>query len=134
MQVVLSNKPEEKRKLLAALEEFAQSNQLPPSVVQAADLSLEEHVTNVMNYGYNDALAHEIIVRFAVEDQEFVLEIEDDGKPFNPLAKAMVDTSVPLEEKPIGGLGIHLIRQFMDTLRYRRENDRNILHLRKRLK
>src|SRR5262249_27938149 len=121
-------------KLLAALEQFAQSNKLPPAVVQAADLSLEEHVTNVMNYGYNDTLAHEIIVRFAVEDQEFVLEVEDDGKPFNPLEKAKVDTSVPLDEKPIGGLGIHLMRQFMDTLRYRRENDRNILHLRKRLK
>ena len=134
MQVVLSNKPEEKRKLLAALEQFAQSNKLPPAVVPAADLSLEEHVTNVMNYGYNDALAHEIIVRFAVENQEFVVEVEDDGKPFNPLEKATVDTSVPLEEKPIGGLGIHLMRQFMDTLRYRRENDRNILHLRKRLK
>ena len=133
VQVVLTNKPEEKRKLLAALENFAQANQLPASVVQAADLALEEHLTNVINYAYDDAHLHQIVIRLAVEKHELVIEVEDDGKPFNPLAKAQVDTSIPLDAKPIGGLGIHLMRKFMDVLRYRREGHKNILHLRKRL-
>ena len=118
MQVVLTNKPEEKRKLLSALEDFAQANHLPASVVRAADLALEEHLTNVINYAYNDAGPHEIIIHFALENDELVIEVEDDGKPFNPLERAEVDTSVPLGQKPIGGLGIHLMRSFMDEVSY----------------
>lgn len=133
MQVVLKNKPEEKRKLLAALQDFARDNHLPPAVLQAADLVLEEHLTNLMNYAYADDLAHEIIVRFEVHQGALAIEIEDDGGPFNPLLSPEVDTAVPLEEKPIGGLGIHLMRKFMDDLQYRRERGKNILTLRKRL-
>ena len=133
MQVVLKNKPEEKRKLLAALQGFAQAENLPAGVLQAADLALEEHLTNLMNYAYDDTLSHEILVRCAVDQDILVIEVEDDGAPFNPLLSPEVDTSVPLKDKPIGGLGIHLIRRFMDELHYRREAGRNILSMRKRL-
>jgi len=119
--------------VLAGLESFAQANQLPSSVVQAADLCLEEHITNVINYGYQDDKAHQILVRFTIENNSMVIEVEDDARPYNPLARGAVDTSVPLGEKPIGGLGIHLMRSFMDELNYRREANANILQMRKRL-
>ena len=106
---------------------------MPAVVVRAADLALEEHLTNVMNYAYDDAQPHQIRVRLAVEQGHLLIEVEDDGKPFNPLQASEVDTSVPLEQKPIGGLGIHLMRRFMDELHYHREGNRNVLGMRKRL-
>ena len=133
LQVVLKNKPEEKRKLLAALQEFARAEHLPARVLQAADLALEELLTNLMTYAFDDTLSHEIVVRCAVDQDHLTIEVEDDGTPFNPLLNPEVDTSVPLKDKPIGGLGIHLIRKFMDELNYRREAGKNILRMRKRL-
>jgi anti-sigma regulatory factor (Ser/Thr protein kinase) len=133
VQVSLSNQPKEKRKLLQALQEFARDHKLPHKVLQAADLSLEEHLTNVMKYGFDDARVHEILVRLEIVNDEMQIEVEDDGRAFNPLEYAGPDLNLPLSERPIGGLGIHLIRKFMDELRYRREGNRNVLQMRKRL-
>jgi anti-sigma regulatory factor (Ser/Thr protein kinase) len=133
VEIVLTNKPEEKQRLLAALEQFAQANRLPRAVVQAADLALEEHVTNILHYAYDDLRPHEILVRFTIEQGQLQVEVEDSGKPFNPLDRPETEASIPLESKPIGGLGIHLIRKFMDDVHYRRERDKNILRMHKRL-
>lgn len=133
MEIILTNRPEEKQRLLAALEGFAQDNRLPRAVVQAADLALEEHVTNILHYAYDDSRPHDILIRFAIEQGQLLVEVEDSGKPFNPLDRLEIEASVPLESKPIGGLGIHLIRRFMDEVHYRREQDKNILRMRKRL-
>lgn len=119
--------------MVAALREFATRAQLPTSVVHAADLSLEEHITNVINYGFADPEHHEIKVCFGVEGGDLVVQVEDDGQPFNPLDRPEVDTSLDLADKPIGGLGIHLMRRFMDQLSYRYEGSKNVLTMRKRL-
>jgi anti-sigma regulatory factor (Ser/Thr protein kinase) len=133
LQAVLKFKPSERRSVVDALNDFARSANLPGSVVQAADLCLEEHLTNVINYGLQDTPTQEILVRLALENGELIVEVRDAGKAFDPLQRAEVDTSVPLENKPIGGLGIHLMRRFMDDLQYRRESGQNILTMRKRL-
>ena len=121
------------QRLLPVLEEFARQHHLAPAVLQAADLALEEHVTNVMRYAYEDTAPHEIRIRLALEPQRMQIEVEDDGRPYDPLSRPPVDTSEPLEEKPMGGLGIHLIRSLMDEVDYRREAGKNILRMRKRL-
>ena len=133
MEVVLTNRPEEKPRLLRALEAFAAEHRLPAKVLQAADLALEEHVTNVLKYAYADTAPHQIRVRLSCDERTLHVEVEDDGRAFNPLDVPPVDTSVPLERRPVGGLGIHLMRQFMDALDYRREGGRNILRMTKRL-
>ena len=133
MQVSLINQPNEKRKLQEALQEFARDHRLSKKVLQAADLSLEEHLTNVMNYGFDDARVHEILVRLEIADGELQIEIEDDGRSFNPLKAPEPDLHLPLSERPVGGLGIHLIRKFMDGLGYRREGNRNVFRMCKRL-
>ena len=132
MEIILKNKPEEKRRLLSALGDFVCERQIPPPMVQAADLALEEHLTNVMAYAYEDARDHEIVVRLEANDAGFIIEVEDDGKPFDPTQAPVVDTSLPLEKKPIGGLGIHLIRGAMDEMKYRRQANRNVLRMVKR--
>ena len=133
MEIVLTNQPGHRQELLTALDTFARENDVAASVRQAADLALEEHLTNVLHYAYQDSGRHEIRVRLELEQGYLVIEIEDDGKAFDPLSPPEVDTSLPLDQKPMGGLGIHLIRKFMDEVRYRREANKNILHLRKRL-
>ncbi len=133
MQIVFKNQPSEKPKVTQALEQFARDNHLPANIVQAADLALEEHITNLMDYGLADNHEHQIVVRFALSP-DFIIEVEDDGPPFDPRQLPDVDTTVPLEQRPIGGLGIHLMRRFMDELEYRSEGGRNVLRMRKRLR
>jgi len=120
--------------MLQALQKFARDHELPDRVLQAADLSLEEHLTNVMNYGFDDAQIHEILVRLEMVDGGFQIEVEDDGRAFNPLEYPGPNLNLPLSERPIGGLGIHLIRSFMDELGYRREGGRNVFQMRKHLR
>jgi anti-sigma regulatory factor (Ser/Thr protein kinase) len=73
-----------------------------------------------------------IRVRLDVQPGEVKAEVQDDGQPFNPLEAAEVDTTKPLEERTIGGLGIHLVRKLMDGLEYQRQADRNLLILTKK--
>ncbi len=133
MEIVLTNQPGQRQTLLTALETFTREHHLAAPVRRAADLALEEHLTNILSYAFDDLRWHEIRVRFDLEQDYLAIEVEDDGKPFNPLTIAEVNTALPLEERPVGGLGIHLIRKFMDEVQYRREGDKNILRLRKRL-
>ena len=132
MQIVLKNQPSEKQKIVRALEQFGRDHHLPANVVQAADLALEEHITNLMSYGLADNREHQIDVRFSLRP-DFIIEVEDDGPPFNPLHLPPLDTTVPLEQRPIGGLGIHLMRQFMDGIEYHSAGGKNVLRMQKRL-
>ena len=96
------------------------------------NLALEEILTNIISYGYTDNREHEIKVRLSVQPGEVKAEVEDDGQPFNPLAAPEADTTQSLEERTIGGLGIHLVRKLMDGLEYKRQGDRNLLTIRKK--
>lgn len=116
-----------------ALAAFGQQEKLQSKVIQAADLALEEHLTNVMSYAFDDQSIHIIVVRLTISNGSLQMEVEDDGRSHNPLEFPLVDTRVPLDEKQVGGLGVHLIRTFMDEVDYRRESGKNILRMRKRL-
>ena len=133
MEIVLSNGPEQRKRFHEALEEFTQNHGISAKPLQAADLALEEHLTNVFSYGFEQPGAHAVVIRIEVDGPWLKIEVEDTGKPFNPLAHPKVDTSKPLAEKTIGGLGIHLMRRFMDELDYRRIGEKNVLTMRKKL-
>lgn len=133
VQVVLRNKPGERQRLVAALHDYARLHHLPAGVLQAADLALEEHLTNVMHHAYADAQDLPVQVRLALEPERLLIEVTDEGQAFNPLEAPEIDPSLPLKQKPVGGLGIHLIRHCMDELRYERQEGKNILRMWKRL-
>ena len=133
MEITLKNRPEEKRRLLAALESFVGTHNVPKPAFQAADLVLEEHLTNLMSYAYDDGLEHEILVRLEVNASRLVVEVEDDGRAFDPTLVPEVDTTLPLDQRRIGGLGIHFIRRSMDEVHYHRRANRNVLQMIKRL-
>ncbi len=110
LSVELKNNLSEIGRIHQILDEFCSLNNLPPDILFALNLSLEEILTNVMFYGYDDSGEHQISVRIHHYEGELCIEIEDDGRPFNPLDVEGPDNDRPLEERPIGGHGIHLVR------------------------
>lgn len=117
--------------LATQLLELCCNNSIDEDVCFEVRLALEEAVSNTIKYGYEDDQVHMIQVRAGMEDQRFLLEIEDDGKAFNPSEKPDPDLSLPVDKKPIGGLGIYLMRSLMDQVEYRRNGGRNLLRLTK---
>lgn len=128
----LRNDPAEARQIEGWVKTFAEAARLSPAARNAFDLSLVEWITDVISYAYNDPGAHWITVRFFAAPGQARAEVEDDGREFNPLALPPVDITAPLERREPGGLGIHLIRQLMDRVEYRRAGGLNILTLTRR--
>jgi len=115
------------------LTRFLAENRLPENLALDTGVALEEVFANVVMHGYNDRATHEILVRVAVENGEVVLMVEDDGIAFNPLEAPPADTSLPVEKRSVGGLGIHLVRSLMSEVEYARQNGRNRLEMRKQI-
>lgn len=133
MDVSLYNDPSQIPLAHHALDELAACHDLPARSVALVHVAIEEHLTNIVSYGYNAGQKGTITLRFTLQAATLSIEIEDDARPFNPLKAPEVDTSLPIETKPIGGLGVHIMRKSMDALDYRRVDGRNILMLRKRI-
>lgn len=115
------------------IEEFGETNQLPPDVIFNLNLSLEEIFVNIVSYGYEDENEHFVKISMSLVDNELVVKVEDDGREFNPLELPEPDLEQKLEERPIGGLGIHLVRNLMDELDYKRTHNKNILTMKKKI-
>ncbi|MBW1840393.1 MAG: ATP-binding protein [Deltaproteobacteria bacterium] len=95
------------------------------------DLVLEELFTNITSYGYTDEDEHWIEITISLKDNRIIMRIEDDGIPFNPLEFEAPDIDGPLDERGIGGLGVHLTKHFTEDIVYERRGNKNILTLRK---
>jgi phosphoserine phosphatase RsbU/P len=130
-EIDLKNHLSELSKVSQRLSEFGARHHLGPKVVHDVSLALEEILTNVISYGYDDSEEHQILVRLSLEGGNFTAEVEDDGRPFNPLAVAEPDITKPVDERAVGGLGIHLVRKLMDGVEYKRQGDKNILTIKK---
>ena len=131
----LTNRLEEIEKLPVLLEEICSQWQLPVSVAASLNLVLEEAVVNVIQYAYPEGEEGTLTIDVEWKEQEQLLQftLSDAGKPFDPTAVPDADTSLSVEERPIGGLGIFLIRQMMDGVEYRYYNNRNVLVMQKRI-
>jgi anti-sigma regulatory factor (Ser/Thr protein kinase) len=129
----LRNDLAETRHLGAWIEAFARQANLSLPTRNAFDLALVEWLTNVIAHAYDDAREHWIAVRFLASPSQARVEVEDDGREFNPLTHPPVDTTTPLEQRAIGGLGVHMVRRLMDSVEYRREAGRNILVMTRRV-
>ena len=121
------NRLDEIERLGRALEGFGAEHGLPPRVVFDSNLALDEVLTNIVSYAYDDDATHEIAVRLRIEDDRLVIEVEDDGRPFDPLAAPEPDLALHAGERPVGGLGLSLVRRLMPELRYERRAGRNVL-------
>jgi anti-sigma regulatory factor (Ser/Thr protein kinase) len=135
LTIVLKNDLAELERVSALLEEFGRQQGVPSTTLFELHLALDELLTNVVSYGYDDSAVHEIVVRLAAGPPRAArcieVTVEDDARPFNPLEALAPDVEAPVAERPIGGLGIYLVRRVMDDLEYRREHGKNVLVMRK---
>ncbi|MEW6264631.1 MAG: ATP-binding protein [Thermodesulfobacteriota bacterium] len=93
------------------------------------ELALEEAIVNIIRHAYAGAKGPVNLTGRAEMDQSLVIEISDQGQPFNLLALPEPDLTSDLARRPIGGLGVHFIRRIADQVRYERKSDRNVLTL-----
>ena len=96
-------------------------------------LAVEEAVVNVMDYAYPTGTAGNVTIEARSNGLRMKFTISDSGIPFDPTKALEADTDVAVEDRPIGGLGIYLVRQLMDSINYERTDGKNILTLRKKL-
>jgi len=132
-KLTLHNNIEEIPQLAPFVDDVAEAAGMDMSTAMSLNLALEEAVVNVMEYAYPKGTVGlvEITARANGEQLDFILK--DSGKPFDPTAKKEVDVTKDIEDRPIGGLGIHLIREIMDQLSYTYADGKNILTLTKKI-
>ena len=132
ISIKLESKVSEIGRLSEIVNEFGQNHQLTDDCLFAVNLALEEILINVIKHGYDNNSDREIQVRIWMSDDELRAEVEDDAPEFNPLELDAPDITKPLEEREIGGLGVHLVRNMMDRTEYKREGQKNILSIAKK--
>ena len=115
------------------VETIAQESNLDQALAMTLNLALEEAVTNVIMYAYPKGSQGLVDLEAIVRKDSLVFILSDSGKPFDPTAAPSADISLNVEERPIGGLGIYMVMNIMDKVEYRRENDRNILTMTKKI-
>lgn len=125
--IVVTNDFAELSRVGEWVKRWARSHGVPPNVAGRVDVCAAELVTNIIEHGYADAAPHEIDLTLAREGRDLTLEIQDDGRGFDPLDLAEPERPDSLEAAKIGGLGIHLVRNLSDELRHRRSGGRNHL-------
>ena len=131
--IVLPNDINEVPRLTAFVDAVCEAVGLNPTVTMQMNLAIEEAVVNVMNYAYPRGKKGDVTIEALSNDVRLKFVIIDSGTPFDPTVHADVDTTLSTQERPIGGLGIHLVRQMMDSINYERVNNLNVLTLRKKL-
>ena len=124
---------DELSRVAGEVEEFARAQQWPAALEYQIKLAIEEIAINVVNHGHDGERRAEAGIEIESAPDSVVVEISDNGRPFDPLTEAPEpDLDLAIEDRPIGGLGVHLVRTMMDETRYRREDGRNHLTLVKR--
>ncbi len=131
--IVLPNDVQTIPQLADFVEKVCQTLNLDMSLTMQMNLAVEEAVVNVMNYAYPKNTLGEVMIEATANKNRLKFTISDSGVPFDPTAQPKADTTLAAEDRPIGGLGIYLVRHYMDSINYERQEGRNVLTLRKRL-
>lgn len=121
--------PADLQRVMDEVETVLQKHEIPPKQQYAVRLAMEELLLNIVRHAYDDKAVHPIDLKLDLEGP-LAMIIEDDGKPFNPLQDAPAPVlDGPVEDRPVGGLGLHLLKNMGIRLDYRREGSRNRLRV-----
>ena len=123
----------ELEKLEGFTADFAQKAGLSDKDLFALQIIVEELVTNVIDYGGVPAGEHAVRVDLSAQDGELVVHLVDRGKEYNPLLREDPDVTLPAEQRPIGGLGVHFCKKLTEAQEYERRDGCNVLTLRKKI-
>ena len=116
-------------KLEHVIEDFSDDQGWPVALNFKIKLILEEIILNALNYGHPGKETN-VSLKLIDNGQDISIELIDDGRPFNPLKEAPVpDTDASLEDRPIGGLGVYLVKSMVSEISYERKNDKNTLRI-----
>ena len=115
------------------IEAVAERLGIEPSTALQLQLAVEEAVVNVMDYAYPPDTVGMVTVATTTDGQSLEIVISDSGTPFDPTKQEKADISLSVEERQIGGLGILLVNEIMDTVSYERKDGKNVLTLTKQL-
>lgn len=130
----VNNQTDELTRVEVFLEELGEEWGLTMPLIFSLNLILEEALTNIISYGYDDEDTHTIKINFRKIGDELSISIIDDGHEYDPTLRTDPDITLSAEERPIGGLGIFLIKKVMDKVEYQRKEKQNYLILTKNIK
>jgi serine/threonine-protein kinase RsbW len=131
--VVLVNQRSEIERLSQFVERFGEAHHLAGDEILDINLVLDEIVINVIAHGYVDEREHQIQVSLRLDADLLTIQVEDDGRPFNPLDQPPPNLDLPVEERRSGGLGLHIVRSLTETIEHRRVDGRNVVTLKKKV-
>ncbi len=129
--VRIENDLSEIAKVDETLDDFAEQFGVPPAIAATFHIIFDDLLNNVISYGFSDEQRHFIDISLELTESSLIVSIADDGVPFNPLAETAPDTTLSIEDRPIGGLGIHIVVNMVDDISYQRTADKNVLTLTK---
>ncbi len=127
LELTVSNRLSENSCVKEHFDTFAEHYGIPEQVRLKMNVVFDELLTNIISYAYQDNKEHDIGIKVELSADRLKVSMVDEGIPFNPLGVETPDTELPLEERKIGGLGIHLVRNMMDKVSYRRRIDKNVI-------
>ena len=128
--LTLKNDLSELSRIAEEIESHGESRGWPSKWILNLNLSLDELITNIVSYGYQDTDEHEIHITLSERNGSLVVVVEDDGMAFDPFAAAPEpDLEAELEERKIGGLGVYFVKTLMDEVAYERAESRNRITL-----
>ena len=126
----IRNRLEDIQRLPDLIAALAAEHNLPPAVVFDMNVALDEVLSNIIKYAYADQRIHEIAIRLTASKDEVIAEVDDDGRPFDPLSAPPPQLDQPIAERRVGGLGIHFVRNLVTAASYSRVGGCNRLILR----
>jgi sigma-B regulation protein RsbU (phosphoserine phosphatase) len=127
LELTVPNRLSENARVKKHFDTFAEDYGIPERTRLKMTVVFDELLTNIISYAYRDSKEHDIGIKVELSADRLKVSMVDDGIPFNPLGVERPDTKLPLEEREIGGLGIHLVRNMMDKVSYRRRIDKNVI-------
>jgi serine/threonine-protein kinase RsbW len=125
--------PQEVMRAVEALREFGRQHGVEEKALFGLALALEECGANIVHYACGDRAEEKFRGSFEYAAGTLAIELRDHGPAFDPTSAAARDLAEADDDRPPGGWGIHLVRHYMDEIRYAREGDENVLRLIKRL-
>lgn len=129
LEIRLQNEFSEIPRALDAIDSFFDGACADGAARFDVSMSLEELISNIIRHGYPEGTSGEIRLNMSRRGNAIHCELIDHGKPFDPLSLPTPDIKADIDDRPIGGLGIHLVRETMQEVRYQRIDGQNVLHL-----
>lgn len=133
LTINISNQLSEIEKITNEVENIWMKYHFPLKLMYNINISIDELLSNIINYAFEDNRIHIISVQLEITKNNFLMRITDDGKAFNPLEIEEPDINASIDERKIGGLGIFIVKNLVDKIEYKRNGSKNILLIEKKI-